>query len=44
MDVINKVNSILTGKAMQTMNAAVDLDKKEAGDVAQAYLQANNMA
>ncbi len=44
MDVINKVNSILTGKAMQTMNAAVDLDQKEAGDVAQAYLQANNMA
>jgi osmoprotectant transport system substrate-binding protein len=44
MDVVNKVNAILTGKAMQTMNAAVDLDKKEAGDVAQAYLQANNMA
>jgi osmoprotectant transport system substrate-binding protein len=43
MDVINKVNSLLTARAMQTMNAAVDLDKKEAGDVAQAFLQANNM-
>jgi osmoprotectant transport system substrate-binding protein len=44
MDVINKVNSLLTADAMQTMNAAVDLDKKEAGDVAQAFLAANNMA
>jgi osmoprotectant transport system substrate-binding protein len=44
MDVINKVNSLLTAQAMQTMNAAVDLDKKEAGDVAQAFLAANNMA
>jgi len=44
MDVINKVNTLLTNPAMQSMNAAVDLDKKEAGDVAQAYLQANNMA
>jgi len=43
MDVINKVNALLTGPAMQSMNAAVDLDKKEAGDVAQAFLQANNM-
>ena len=44
MDVINKVNTLLTNPAMQSMNAAVDLDKKEAGDVAQAFLQANNMA
>jgi osmoprotectant transport system substrate-binding protein len=43
MDVINSVNKLLTADAMQTMNAAVDLDKKEAGDVAQAYLQANKL-
>jgi osmoprotectant transport system substrate-binding protein len=43
MEVINSVNKLLTADAMQTMNAAVDLDKKEAGDVAQAYLQANKL-
>jgi osmoprotectant transport system substrate-binding protein len=43
MDVINSVNKLLTADAMQTMNAAVDLDKKEAGDVAQAFLQANQL-
>jgi osmoprotectant transport system substrate-binding protein len=43
MDVINSVNKLLTADAMQSMNAAVDLDKKEAGDVAQAFLEANKL-
>ena len=44
MDVINSVNKLLTPDAMTSMNAAVDLDKKKAADVAKAFLQANNLA
>jgi osmoprotectant transport system substrate-binding protein len=43
MTVIDSVNELLTADAMQTMNAAVDLDKREAGDVAQAFLEANQL-
>jgi osmoprotectant transport system substrate-binding protein len=43
MDVINSVNKLLTAQAMQSMNSAVDIDKKEAGDVAQAFLEANKL-
>jgi osmoprotectant transport system substrate-binding protein len=43
MDVINSVNKLLTNQAMQTMNAAVDLDKKDPGAVAKEFLQANNL-
>jgi glycine betaine/choline ABC-type transport system substrate-binding protein len=28
---------------MQTMNAAVDLDKQDPGEVAKSFLQANNL-
>ena len=42
--VIESVNKLLTNDAMQTMNAAVDLDKKEAKNVAAQFLQANNLA
>jgi osmoprotectant transport system substrate-binding protein len=43
MDVINSVNKLLTEEAMTSMNAAVDLDKKKPADVAQAFLDANNL-
>jgi osmoprotectant transport system substrate-binding protein len=43
MDVINSVNKLLTNQAMQTMNAAVDLDKQEPAAVAKSFLQANNL-
>jgi osmoprotectant transport system substrate-binding protein len=43
MDVINSVNKLLTNQAMQSMNAAVDLDKKDPGAVAKEFLQANNL-
>src|SRR3954447_10130720 len=43
MDVINSVNKLLTNQAMQTMNAAVDLDKQDPGDVAKSFLQANKL-
>jgi osmoprotectant transport system substrate-binding protein len=43
MDVINSVNKLLVAKAMTSMNAAVDLDKKKPADVAKAFLQANNL-
>jgi osmoprotectant transport system substrate-binding protein len=43
MDVINSVNKLLTNQAMQTMNAAVDLDKQDPGDVAKSFLQANHL-
>jgi osmoprotectant transport system substrate-binding protein len=43
MDVINSVNKLLTGPAIQSMNAAVDLDKKEPAAVAKAFLQANKL-
>jgi len=44
MGIINGVNKLLTGKAMQTMNAAVDLNKQEPAAVAKQFLQANNLA
>jgi osmoprotectant transport system substrate-binding protein len=44
MDIINKVNALLTDEAMRSMNSAVDIDKKKPADVAKAFLQANNMA
>ena len=43
MDVINSVNALLTEEAMTSMNAAVDLDKKQPADVAQQFLQANEL-
>jgi osmoprotectant transport system substrate-binding protein len=43
MDVINSVNALLTEEAMTSMNAAVDLDKKKPADVAQAFLEANEL-
>jgi osmoprotectant transport system substrate-binding protein len=43
MDVVNSVNKLLTNQAMQTMNAAVDLDKQDPGDVAKSFLEANNL-
>jgi osmoprotectant transport system substrate-binding protein len=43
MDVINSVNKLLTNDAMQTMNAAVDLDKQDPGAVAKAFLDANKL-
>ena len=43
MDVINSVNKLLTEEAMTSMNAAVDLDKKKPADVAQQFLQANEL-
>jgi osmoprotectant transport system substrate-binding protein len=43
MDIINDVNAELTGKAMQRMNAAVDLDGKDPGAVAAAFLQTNGL-
>ena len=44
MDIINKVNALLTAEAMRSMNSAVDIDKKKPADVAKAFLQANGMA
>jgi osmoprotectant transport system substrate-binding protein len=43
MDVINKVNSLLTAEAMRSMNSAVDIDKKDPAAVAKAFLEANKM-
>jgi osmoprotectant transport system substrate-binding protein len=43
MDVINSVNALLTDDAMQSMNAAVDLDKKDPAEVAKAFLEANKL-
>jgi osmoprotectant transport system substrate-binding protein len=44
MDIINKVNALLTQKAITSMNAAVALDKKDPKDVAGAFLKANGLA
>jgi len=44
MDIINKVNSLLTAEAMRSMNSAVDIDKKKPAEVAKAFLQANKLA
>ena len=43
MDVVNSVNALLTEEAMTSMNAAVDLDKKDPGEVAKAFLEANQL-
>ncbi len=42
-DVIDSVNKLLTNPAMQSMNAAVDVDKKEPKAVAAQFLQANGL-
>jgi osmoprotectant transport system substrate-binding protein len=42
-DVIASVNKLLTADAMQSMNAAVALDKKPAKDVAAQFLRANGL-
>jgi osmoprotectant transport system substrate-binding protein len=41
MDVVNKVNALLTEEAMRSMNSAVDIDKKSPTEVAKAFLKAN---
>jgi osmoprotectant transport system substrate-binding protein len=41
---IDNVNKLLTNPAMQSMNAAVDIDKKDPAVVAGAFLKANNLA
>jgi osmoprotectant transport system substrate-binding protein len=43
MDVINAVNKLLTNDAMQSMNAAVDLDKQDPAAVAKSFLHANKL-
>jgi len=41
--ILNAVSAKLTVPAMQQMNAAVDLDKQNPAEVAQKFLQANNL-
>jgi osmoprotectant transport system substrate-binding protein len=41
--VIDSVNKLLTNPAMQSMNAAVDLDKKDPAAVAGQFLKANGL-
>jgi osmoprotectant transport system substrate-binding protein len=43
-NVIASVNKLLTNDAMQSMNAAVDLDKKDPKVVAAQFLKANGLA
>jgi osmoprotectant transport system substrate-binding protein len=43
-DVIASVNKLLTNDAMQSMNSAVDLDKKDPKAVAAQFLKANGLA
>jgi osmoprotectant transport system substrate-binding protein len=42
-DVIDSVNKLLTNPAMQSMNAAVDIDKKDPKVVAAQFLKANGL-
>ncbi|HEY2142178.1 MAG TPA: glycine betaine ABC transporter substrate-binding protein [Solirubrobacteraceae bacterium] len=42
-ETLNKVNALLTFKAIQQMNAAVSIDKQSAASVAQKFLQANGL-
>ena len=42
-NVITSVNKLLTNPAMQSMNAAVALDKKDPAVVARQFLKANNL-
>jgi osmoprotectant transport system substrate-binding protein len=44
MSVINKVNAVLTAPAIQSMNKAVLIDKKDAAAVAGQFLKANGLA
>jgi osmoprotectant transport system substrate-binding protein len=44
MDVINKVNALLTQKAITTMNAAVAINKQDPAAVASSFLKANGLA
>ena len=44
MAIINKVNSLLTQKAITSMNAAVAINKQDPDAVAKSFLKANNMA
>ena len=41
---LNRVNSLLTARAMIAMNKAVGLDKKSAASVASAFLKANGLS
>ena len=41
---LNRVNSLLTVRAMIAMNKAVGLDKKPAASVARAFLKANGLS
>ena len=41
---VNKVSSLLTGRAMIAMNKAVAIDKKSAASVAKAFLKANRLS
>jgi osmoprotectant transport system substrate-binding protein len=43
-NVITSVNKLLTNPAMQSMNAAVDIDKKDPKVVAAQFLKANGLA
>jgi osmoprotectant transport system substrate-binding protein len=43
MDIVNSVNKLLTEDAMRAMNDAVLTDKKDPGDVAKAFLEANQL-
>jgi osmoprotectant transport system substrate-binding protein len=43
MAIINKVNSLLTNEAMQSMNSAVDIDKQDPASVAHQFLAANKL-
>ena len=43
MSIINKVNSLLTTKAVISMNKAVAIDKQSAAAVAKSFLKANNL-
>jgi osmoprotectant transport system substrate-binding protein len=43
-ETINKVNSLLTIKAIQQMNAGVSIDKQTPASVAQQFLHANGLA
>ena len=43
MDIINKVNSLLTQKAITSMNAAVAINKQDPAAVASSFLKANGM-
>jgi glycine betaine/choline ABC-type transport system substrate-binding protein len=43
MNIINKVNSLLTTQAIIAMNKAVAIDKQSAASVAKSFLKANGL-